>query len=201
MSSFRDIPRCAPVASIARIARRCGPPSPSSRSPRQACTGPRSWTRSVAPTSLIRRPPTWTLRTQYDTYVAATPVHGGLNLGTPYHVAADRHGDQYPTGLNSTDSGTGLPWAPATDGLRNLAGRVNPTGTVSLWAATSTLSGSATRAPNKPVEITDSRGATTASQVAHERFHTVMQATYGHVIRGVTFMPGTPLTNGYSTGP
>ena len=112
-------------------------------------------------------------------------------------------GDQYPTGLNNTDSGTGLPWAPATDGLRNLTGRVNRNGTVSLWASTSTVSGSGDQGadPNKLVEITDNLGATSASQVAHERFHTVMQATYGQVVRGVSFTPGTPLTNGNNTSP
>jgi len=36
------------------------------------------------------------------------------------------------------------------------------------------------------------RGATTASQVTHERFRTVLQAAYGQVIRGVSFTPGTP---------
>jgi hypothetical protein len=127
----------------------------------------------------------------------------GLNLGTPYRVAPGRHGDQYPTGLNNTDSGTGLPWAPATDGLRNLTGRVNPNGTVSLWAATSTVSGSGDQGadPNQLVEITDNLRATTASQVTYERFHTVMPATYGLVIRGVAFTPDTPLTNGNTTSP
>jgi hypothetical protein len=130
-------------------------------------------------------------------------LQGGLDLGTPYGVAPDRRGDQYPTGLNSTDSGTGLPWAPATDGLRNLTGRVNRNGTVSLWAATSTVSGSGDQGadPNKLVEITDNLRATTASQVTYERFRTVMQATYGQVVRGVSFTPGTPLTNGNNTSP
>jgi hypothetical protein len=130
-------------------------------------------------------------------------LQGGLDLGTPYRVAPDHQGDQYPTGLNNTDSGTGLPWAPATDGLRNLTGRVNRNGTVSLWAATSTVSGSGDQGadPNKLVEITDNLSATTASQVTYERFHTVMQATYGLVIRGVSFTPGTPLTNGNNTSP
>jgi predicted lipoprotein with Yx(FWY)xxD motif len=130
-------------------------------------------------------------------------LQSGLGLGAPYHVAPDRKGDQYPAGLNSTDSGTGLPWAPSTDGLRNLTGRVNRNGTVSLWAATSTVSGSGDQGadPNKLVEITDNLGATTASQVAHERFQTVLQATYGLVVRGVSFTPGTPLTNGSNTGP
>jgi hypothetical protein len=127
----------------------------------------------------------------------------GLDLGTPYRVAADQWGQHYPTGLNDTDSGTGLPWAPATDGLRNLTGRVNRNGTVSLWAATSTVSGSGDQGadPNKLVEITDDLGATTASQVGRERFHTVMQATDGLVVRGVAFTPGTLLTNGNDTSP
>ena len=45
----------------------------------------------------------------------------------------------YPTGINAA---TNLPWAPATDGLRNITGRVNRDGTVSIWAITSTVSGS-----------------------------------------------------------
>ncbi len=127
----------------------------------------------------------------------------GLDLGTPYHVAPDAKGDQYPTGLNNTDSGTGLPWAPATDGLRGLTGRVNRNGTVSLWADTSTVSGSGDQGadPNKLVEITDNLTATTASQVSNERFHTVLQATYGQVVRGVAFTPGTPPTDGNTTSP
>jgi len=55
--------------------------------------------------------------------------------------------------------------------------------------------------PNKLVEITDSLGATSASQVTHERFHTALQATYGQVVRGVSFTPGTPLTDGNNTSP
>jgi predicted lipoprotein with Yx(FWY)xxD motif len=130
-------------------------------------------------------------------------LQSGLDLGTPYQVAPDREGNQYPTGLNSTDSGTGLPWAPATDGLRGLTGRVNRNGTVSLWASTSTVSGSGDQGadPNKLVEITDNLNATTAGQVTYERFHTVIRATYGLVVRGVSFTPGTPLTNGNDTSP
>jgi hypothetical protein len=69
-------------------------------------------------------------------------LQNGLDLGTPYKVLPGPNGQKYPTGLNNTDSGTGLPWAPATAGLRGLTGRVNPDGTVSLWATTSTVSGS-----------------------------------------------------------
>lgn len=128
-------------------------------------------------------------------------LQGGLDLGTPYKVVPSRQGEHYPTGLNTTDSGTGLPWAPATDGLRNLTGHVNRNGTVSLWASTSTVSGSGDQGadPNQLVEITDNLGATTAAQAMHEQFHTVLPATNGQVIRGVAFTPGTPLTNGSNT--
>jgi len=37
--------------------------------------------------------------------------------------------------------------------------------------------------------------------VTNERFRTVMQATYGQVVRGVAFTPGTPLTDGNNTSP
>ena len=55
-----------------------------------------------------------------------------------------------------------LPWAPATDGLRNITGRVNPDGTVTIWAITSTVSGGGDQGadPNKLVTITDSLCAT-----------------------------------------
>jgi hypothetical protein len=127
----------------------------------------------------------------------------GLDLGRPYKVRPGITGEKYPTGLNNTDGGTGLPWATATDGLRNLTGRVDRDGTVSLWAATSTVSGSGDQGadPNKLVEISDNLAATTASQVTHEKFTIVLQPTYGQVVRGVTFTPGTPLTNGNNTSP
>ena len=51
------------------------------------------------------------------------------------------------------------------------------------------------------VEITDKLRATTAPQVAREHFQTVVRATYGQVVRGVSFTPGTPLTNGSKTNP
>ena len=129
-------------------------------------------------------------------------LQAGLGLGKPYHVAAKGQ-QEYPNGLNNADGGTGLPWAPATDGLRNLTGRVNANGTVSLWATTSTVSGSGDQGadPNKLVEVTDNLAASTASQVANEKFHTVMEPTYGQVVRGVSFTPGTPLTNGNNTSP
>jgi hypothetical protein len=114
----------------------------------------------------------------------AYTLSAGLNLGTPYTVQG------YPTGDNAV---TGLPWAPATDGLRNITGRVNRNGTVSIWAITSTVSGSGDQGadPNKLVEVTDSLAAT--SPGASEVFCTVRAAGYGQVLRGVSFTPGSDL--------
>jgi hypothetical protein len=114
----------------------------------------------------------------------AYTLSAGLNLGTPYTVK------KYPTGDNAA---TGLPWAPATDGLRNITGRVNRNGTVSIWAVTSTVSGSGDQGadPNKLVEVTDRLAAT--SPGASELFCTVRSAGYGQVLRGVSFTPGSGL--------
>ncbi|HUE08386.1 MAG TPA: hypothetical protein VMP41_13240 [Acidimicrobiales bacterium] len=130
-------------------------------------------------------------------------LQGGLDLGMPYGVQPDSAGNQYPTGLNTTDGGTGLPWAPATDGLRGLTGQVHRDGSVTLWASTSTVSGSGDQGadPNQLVEITDQLGATSPSQVGQESFRTVLPPTYGQVVRGVAMTPGTPLSNGNTTSP
>jgi hypothetical protein len=106
----------------------------------------------------------------------------GLKLGVPYTVAG------YPSGDNPA---TGLPWAPATDGLRNITGRVNPNGTVTIWGITSTVSGNGDQGadPNKLVSITDQVTATAPG--ASESFHTVRTAPDRQVLRGVSFTPGT----------
>ena len=111
----------------------------------------------------------------------AYTLQTGLALGTPYTVPG------YPTGDNAA---TGLPWAPATDGLRNITGRVNRDGTVTVWAVTSTVSGGGDQGadPNKLVSVTDRLSATSA---ASESFRTVQAAGYGQVLRGVSFTPGT----------
>lgn len=83
-----------------------------------------------------------------NTWSLAYTISAGLNLGAPYTVPG------YPTGTNPA---TGGPWAPANDGLRNLTGKVNRDGTVSLWASTSTVSGNADPGadPNRLVTVTD----------------------------------------------
>jgi hypothetical protein len=81
--------------------------------------------------------------------------------------------------------------APTTDGLRNLTGQLNRNGTVTIWAITSTVSGSGDQGadPNKLIQITDPLAAT--APASWESFRTVRTAGFGEVLRGVSFTPGT----------
>ena len=117
------------------------------------------------------------------TWKLAYTLNDGLNLGAPYTVPG------YPTGNNPA---TGLPWAPATDGLRNITGRVNRDGTVTIWAVTSTVSGNGDQGadPNKLVAVTDNLSTVTPPA---ESFTTVRAAGFGEVLRGVSFTPGTEI--------
>lgn len=126
----------------------------------------------------------WVLNTATKTWSLAYTLHAGLDLGVPYTVK------KYPTGNNAA---TGLPWSPATDGLRNLTGRVNRDGTATIWAITSTVSGNGDQGadPNRLVTITDKLSATTLP--AKESFATVRTAKSGEVLRGISFTPGTGL--------
>jgi hypothetical protein len=112
----------------------------------------------------------------------AYTLTAGLNLGQPYTVPG------YPSGNNFV---TGLPWSPATDGLRNIIGRNNGNGTATIWAITSTVSGNGDQGadPNKLVVITDIIAAATLP--ATETFGTLQTAGFGEVLRGVSFTPGT----------
>jgi hypothetical protein len=116
------------------------------------------------------------------TWKLAYTLRTGLNLGQPYTIAG------YPTGNNAA---TGLPWAPATDGLRNITGRVNQDGTVTVWGVTSTVSGNGDQGadPNKLVAVTDDPNA--AAPAPAEAFTTTRAAGYGEVLRGISFTPGT----------
>jgi hypothetical protein len=130
----------------------------------------------------------WVFNTTTKTWNLAYTLTNGLKIGTPYTV----HG--YPTGTNS---GTGLPWSPATDGLRNITGHVNPDGTVTIWAITSTVSGGGDTGadPNKLVAIIDKLDNTTASSAAHEQFVTLREAGFAEVLRGISFTPGTDVSS------
>jgi len=105
----------------------------------------------------------WVYDASAGEWKLAYVLQNGLKLGTPYGVRG------YPTGTSAT---TGLPWAPATDGLRNITGRVSPDGTVTIWAVTSTVSGGGDQGadPNQLVAVTDQLvrvGAAVAGIVPH----------------------------------
>ncbi|MCC8952559.1 hypothetical protein H8B02_03500 [Bradyrhizobium sp. Pear77] len=124
----------------------------------------------------------WVFDSTAGAWKQAYTLQAGLDLGVPYTVQG------YPTGNNAA---TGKPWSPATDGLRNITGRVNRDGSVSIWAITSTVSGSGDQGadPNKLVMITDKLSAATLP--AGERFVTLRTANAGEALRGVSFTPGT----------
>ncbi len=124
----------------------------------------------------------WVFDATTSQWNLAYTLTSGLSLGQPYTVPG------YPTGDNPE---TGLPWAPATDGLRNITGRVNPDGTATIWAESSTVSGGGDQGadPNKLYMITDTLGATTLP--TNESFTAIDSAGFGQVFRGVSFTPGT----------
>jgi len=107
-------------------------------------------------------------------------LQAGLQLGVPYTVP------NYPTGNNPA---TNLPWAPGTDGLRNITGVLNNDGTATIYAVTSTVSGNGDQGadPNKLVAINDLVSAT--SLPPNESFTTFTSANFGEVLRGVSFTP------------
>jgi hypothetical protein len=124
----------------------------------------------------------WVFDAGLGAWKLAYVLQAGLNLGVPYTIAG------YPTGQNAENKG--LPWAPAADGLRNLTGRVNHDGTATIWAITSTVSGSGDQGadPNQLVMITDKLAATSP---AGESFRVARTARFGEVLRGVSLTPGT----------
>jgi hypothetical protein len=126
----------------------------------------------------------WVFNATTSTWNLAYTLTSGLQLGVPYTI----HG--YPAGTNAT---TNLPWAPATDGLRNIEGQVNRDGTVSIWAITSTVSGGGDTGadPNRLVVVNDRLANTNATVAAKENFSLVRQAGFAEVLRGVAFAPGT----------
>jgi hypothetical protein len=104
-------------------------------------------------------------------------LQSGLNLGTSYTIS----GTDF-----AGDSGS---YTTATDGLRNLAGKIDADGDVTIFGVTSTVSDSGDQGadPNELVAVTDSLSATTLP--ADEQFVTLDQAVYGQVLRGVSFAP------------
>jgi hypothetical protein len=107
-------------------------------------------------------------------------LQDGLDIGVPYSVR------NYPAALD-----------PATGGCRNITGRHNHDGTVTIYAITSTISanGDTGADPNKLVKVTDALSATTLPTsnnpwggfIGH--FVTLRAAKAGEVFRGVAFAP------------
>jgi len=111
------------------------------------------------------------------TWVLQYVLQEGLNIGVPYSV------DGYPSALN-----------PATGGCRNITGRDNWDGTVTIFAITSTISanGDTGADPNKLVAVTD-RVSDSALPKGDDRlghFTTIRRARAREVLRGVAFAPG-----------
>jgi hypothetical protein len=128
----------------------------------------------------------WVFNSTTQQWTLAYTLQTGLELGVPYTVTG------FPTGTNSV---TGLPWSPATDGLRNLVGRLDPWGNVTIWAITSTVSGDGDTGadPDRLVVIQDSLNNTDPTVAAGEQFYTLRTAGFGEVLRGISFAPGTGL--------
>lgn len=128
----------------------------------------------------------WVFNAATQSWSLAYTLQAGLKLGQPYTMS------DYPTGTNAA---TQLPWSPATDGLRQITGRVDDDGKVTLWAITSTTSGNGDTGadPNKLVAIRDELSNTTAAGAANEQFVTLRSAKFGEVLRGVSLTPGTDL--------
>lgn len=117
------------------------------------------------------------------TWTLAYVLQNGLKLGQPYSVTG------YPASLN-----------PAPDGLRNITGRVNNDGTVTIFAITSTVSANGDQGadPNQLVSITDNIANTSPALAASETFTLLRTANAGEILRGVSLTPvagSTPAVN------
>ena len=126
----------------------------------------------------------WVFNSAAGAWQFAYTLTNGLGLGQAYEVRG------YPSGANA---GTGLPWAPATDGLRNITGRVGRDGVATIWAITSTISGNGDVGadPNRLVAIRDAVDNIDAGAASKARFFTLRTADFAEVLRGVSFTPGT----------
>ena len=127
----------------------------------------------------------WVFDAVSASWVHVYTLQTGLGLGSTYPFPGDK---AYPTGVNAA---TGLAWAPVVDGLRNITGRVNKDGTVTVWGITSTVSGNGDTGadPNKLVAITDRLANTNPTVALNEKFVTVRTAAFGEVLRGVSLAP------------
>jgi hypothetical protein len=124
----------------------------------------------------------WVFNSSTKTWGLAYTLQTGLELGIPYTI------NHYPTGNNSV---TNLPWAPATDGIRNITGAIDRDGKVTIYGITSTVSGNGDVGadPNRLVAVTDVLANTDVANAAMEKFTIVRKAEFAEVLRGVSFAP------------
>jgi hypothetical protein len=120
----------------------------------------------------------WVFSSVDSQWHLAYVLQAGLSLGSNYTVSGKLFGH----------SGS---YTTATDGLRNITGRINKDGTVTIYAVTSTVSdttvtGDQGADPNKLVAITDDPNA--AAPAGGEQFSTLYSAGYGEVLRGVAMV-------------
>ena len=129
-------------------------------------------TNANASTSTIAGLQKWVLNN--GTWTRAYVMQNGLNLGKQYTIG------NYPPALY-----------PANDGLRNIAGKVNSDGTVTIWAVTSTISANGDQGadPNQLVMITDVLANTDPAVAAKQQFSIVRTANAGELFRGVSLTP------------
>ena len=116
------------------------------------------------------------------TWRMAYVMNSGLNIGVPYGV------ENYPSALK-----------PATGGCRNIAGKRNHDGTVTIFAITSTISPSGDQGadPNKLFKVTDVLAAITLptgdgdhdADDAIGQIKIIRSAKSGEVFRGVSLAP------------
>jgi hypothetical protein len=107
-----------------------------------------------------------------------------------YELKGSLIGSSYT--VSGTGSLAGDSLTTTTDGLRNLTGKVNANGTVTLYAVTSTegsLLGDAGADPNQIVALTDTLADTSATQASGENFTVLDTAALGQVYRGVDVAP------------
>ena len=120
----------------------------------------------------------WVLTTAANgsqTWVLQYTIQNGLNLGVPYSVR------DYPAAIE-----------PATGGCRNIIGVVNPDGTATIYAITSTISqnGDNGADPNKLVRVVDRiASAQPATNGFLDSFVTIRAARAGEAFRGVALAP------------
>jgi hypothetical protein len=124
----------------------------------------------------------WIFNSSTKTWGVAYTLQTNLELGVPYTV------NKYPTGNNAS---TKLPWAPTTDGIRNITGTIDSDGKATIYGITSTVSGSGDQGadPNRLVAVTDVLSNTDATKAATEKFTIVRKAEFAEVLRGVSFAP------------